>query len=207
MNTMMKALAAATALVTLPSIAQAAVIATTVNVAVPATTAGVYVNLVTGVTSSNPTAVPGWDINPWGSSTLQVFSNTSGGVPSGMVVANSRVADLATGTVINANSTYGQGPTAESFYTGGNHIFGFRFLNENTGATNYGYAEITTTASTNARPATITRLVYDDSGAAVTVNATGAVPEPASWMMMIAGFGAIGIAARRRGTQPTVRLA
>jgi len=26
----------------------------------------------------------------------------------------------------------------------------------------------------------------------------GAVPEPASWMLMIAGFGLVGVAARRR---------
>lgn len=34
-----------------------------------------------------------------------------------------------------------------------------------------------------------------------------AVPEPATWAMMIAGFGAVGFAMRRRRTQATVRFA
>ena len=38
----------------------------TANINIPSTTAGVYINLVTGVTGTNPAAVPGWDINPVG---------------------------------------------------------------------------------------------------------------------------------------------
>lgn len=38
--------------------------------------------------------------------------------------------------------------------------------------------------------------VYDSFAA----NLTGGVPEPASWALMIAGFGMVGLAARRRMT-------
>ncbi len=42
-----------------------------VNVNLPSTTAGIYINLVTGVIGTNPASVPGWDINPLGSATLR----------------------------------------------------------------------------------------------------------------------------------------
>lgn len=39
----------------------------------------------------------------------------------------------------------------------------------------------------------------------VSINAlTGAVPEPGTWVMMLLGFGAIGFAVRRRGSQPAI---
>jgi hypothetical protein len=42
-----------------------------------------------------------------------------------------------------------------------------------------------------------------ESGALTIVTAdTGVVPEPATWAMMIAGFGLVGLAARRRRLQP-----
>jgi hypothetical protein len=40
--------------------------------------------------------------------------------------------------------------------------------------------------------------LYDSTGFTATVESTGAVPEPASWAMLIAGFGLTGAAMRRR---------
>src|SRR5690242_3665319 len=37
-----------------------------VNINIPSNVQGVYLNVVTGVFGSNPAAVPGWTINPWG---------------------------------------------------------------------------------------------------------------------------------------------
>jgi hypothetical protein len=42
---------------------------------------------------------------------------------------------------------------------------------------------------------------------AVLYRATGAVPEPATWAMMLLGFGAIGVALRRRRTQALAQIA
>jgi hypothetical protein len=42
---------------------------------------------------------------------------------------------------------------------------------------------------------------------AVLYRATGAVPEPATWAMMLLGFGAIGLASRRRRTQALAQIA
>jgi hypothetical protein len=44
----------------------------------------------------------------------------------------------------------------------------------------------------------ITETVGGNSGGVVLDNVSVAVPEPASWVMMIAGFGLVGFAARRR---------
>lgn len=207
MNKVTKGLLAATALVSLPSLAQAAPVVTNVSILVPATTSGVYINLVTGLVGTSPAAVPGWDINPWGTGSLFFYSASTGGI----VVSGSTPADLAAGAVIGAGSTYATNPgAATAFQTGGDHVFGFKFLNETTGITNYGYARITTTTSANGRPATITQLVYENTGAALTVAgaATGAVPEPATWAMMMMGFGAMGFAMRRKANVKTrVRFA
>jgi hypothetical protein len=50
----------------------------------------------------------------------------------------------------------------------------------------------------------------NDAGLAIdnfSLNATTAVPEPASWAMLIAGFGLVGAAARRRRARHAVALA
>lgn len=39
---------------------------------------------------------------------------------------------------------------------------------------------------------------FSDNSGAYTITITGSVPEPASWALMLAGFGAVGLAARRR---------
>lgn len=49
--------------------------------------------------------------------------------------------------------------------------------------------------------------LYLDNINVTPVTAVAAVPEPATWGMMIAGFGAVGFAMRRRRTQATVRFA
>jgi hypothetical protein len=42
---------------------------------------------------------------------------------------------------------------------------------------------------------------------AVLYRSTGAVPEPATWAMMLLGFGAIGLASRRRRTRALAQIA
>ena len=206
MKMVTKGLLAATALLTLPSVAQAAVIVSNVSISVPNNIDGVYINVVTGATGASSTAVPGYDINIYNNGAGVTFygaASPSGilatGTPGTLAVAR----DLTAGTVIDSTGQYNQFQTVGTlFQVAGNHILGFRFLNESTGVEDYGYARITTSSGSGTSlgfPATITQLVYDNSGASLTVagTTTPAVPEPATWAMMIGGFGAIGVAARR----------
>jgi hypothetical protein len=163
-----------------------------VSIAIPVTTAGVYLNVVTGVNSANPGSAPGWDINPWSANGLSFFnpSNPTGGV---YVVTGGAVNNLAVGTMIDAASTYGSGAAAASFnLNSSNNLVGFRFLNEGTSAVNYGWVRIQLGASLTDASRAIVGYAYDDSGAGISA---GVVPAPGSLALIgLAG----GIAARRR---------
>ncbi|RYY08645.1 MAG: PEP-CTERM sorting domain-containing protein [Alphaproteobacteria bacterium] len=212
MNMVTKGLLAATALVTLPSVAQATVVVSNVNISVPNNIDGVYINLVTGATGSSSAVVSGYDLNVYNNGAGLTFYGPAS--PSGILVAAiatpatlSVALDLAPGTVIGSSGTYNQFQNVGTlFQVAGNHILGFRFQNESTGALNYAYARITTATGTGTSlgfPATITQLVYENSGAALTVAAVGAVPEPTTWAMLIGGFGVLGATMRRRATVTT----
>ncbi|KQS04966.1 hypothetical protein ASG11_12480 [Sphingomonas sp. Leaf357] len=215
MKMITKSLLAATALMSLPSVAQAAVVVSNVVINVPNTIDGIYINVVTGATGTSGAAVSGWDFNPYNNNAGLTFYGT--GSPYGILATGTPgttaiARDLAAGTVIGSAGQFNQFQTLGTlFQTAGNHVLGFSFLNEATGQTNYGYARITTSTGTGTGlgfPATITQLVYENSGAALTVAAVGgAVPEPATWGMMILGFGMIGAAARKRSVKTTVKFA
>jgi hypothetical protein len=53
------------------------------NVLIPANIDGVYVNVETFQTATAGTSVNGWDLNPYGSTSLIFFSNTGGGMAIG----------------------------------------------------------------------------------------------------------------------------
>ena len=189
----MKLFAAAAAAFLMTTSAQAAVVTFNTSIAVPNTIDGVYINFVTGATGfsdANPPA--GWDLNVFSAATnskLAFFWQ----VPNGGV-ANSALIyqDLAPGAVVSSSSIFTSGGhdfNGQAFLGAGDHVLGFRFANEGAGAFNYGYLNITSGGGTGF-PATITGWSYEDTGAAITV--ASAVPEPATWAMMIIGFGAAG---------------
>ena len=163
-----------------------------VSIAIPVNTAGVYLNVVTGVNSGNPSAVPGWDINPFSSSGLAFFNPAApaGGV---YVATGALVSNLALGTMIDPASTYGSGNAAATFnLNSSDNLVGFRFQNETTSAVNYGWVRIRLGASLTDASRAIVGYGYEDSGAGI---GAGVVPAPGSLALIgLAG----GIAARRR---------
>jgi len=171
-----------------------------VNIAVPATFGGVYIDLGTGATGGGSFA--GWDFNPyqtasglgfyWGGDLIG--GQRSGGVETALLSAI--YADLAIGTVVGPGSNFTsaiQGANPNYRDTGVSYL-GFRF--NNGGVFNYGYAAIQTTAGTgngNGFPATILGWVFDDSGSSITVQT---IPAPGAAGLL--GLLAAGSITRRR---------
>ena len=194
--------AAASLMCATSSYASTVTFSTPINV--PNTFAGVYINLLTGASGITPASVPGWDFGPWGSSnTIAFFWNSAPAASSGGVAATTTgpYLDLAPGSVVSAASTFSataNNAQTAAFQTSGAHILGFRFFNGSTNAINYGYLTMTNTGP-NGFPAVVNGWTFENSGGAITVpRATGVVPEPTTWALMIIGFGAAGSMIRRR---------
>ncbi len=160
---------------------------------IPATFAGTYLNVVTGVTGITQPSTPGWDINPFSSGgNLSFFTPTGGGIVGTGTLATA----LLPGATVSSASTFVTGTaTGTQFRVTGTEYLGFRFTNESTGSINYGYAQITTTGATGF-PAAIVGYAYENTGLGITVTP---VPEPTTTGMLLAG--GLGLWAWRRRQQ------
>lgn len=178
-----------------------------VNINVPSTTAGVYVNVATGVFATAPAGAPGWDLNPWSATVFNVWANNAASPTSGVVsnfaggTSATLTDNLPLNTVVDGSLTYGRtnasettGPTAFVVNSDQNYI-GFRFLDEADNVTKFGWARFSLSAGTGTQPRTLVEFAYENSGAPILVGAT-AVPEPSSLALL--SVGAAGLAAYRR---------
>ncbi len=178
-----------------PTTPAAVVYSGPVSIAVPNTFAGVYLNLVTGTTSTTPTT--GYDINPYSSSSsLSFFFPTGSG---GLSQDGTNLAVLSAFSYIGPLTTFVTSIPADPAFrageTGG--YLGLEFLNETTGATDYGWLRLNTTGTTGF-PATITGYAYENTGAAIFA---GAVPEPGTNAALALGALSLGAAGVRRWRQ------
>lgn len=169
-----------------------------VNLPIPTSTNGLYVNVVTGANNLPPpgtagTTVPGWDINLWSTTGLGFFSPSAPLGGAYVVTAPGFAANLAAGAVVGGASTFGSGTSsnlAQWALNSANNYFGFRFLNEAAGTTHYGWGQVAIGASITDR--TLVQYAFElTPNTAITV-----VPEPGTYALM--GLGLAGLLAARR---------
>jgi len=145
--------------------AYAAVVCASPSIAIPQNIDGVYINLVSGATGSTGTSVPGWDFNPYASSsnTLLSFNGATG---SGYASSGGVITPLAGGTPVGASSTYLTGiqtsATAMGSYRAGvsGQYLGFRFTEG--GNTYYGWINFTSVGP-NGFPANLNNFCYENT--------------------------------------------
>jgi len=138
------------------------------SVPVPNTLGGVYLNLVTGVSSTVTPQPPGWDFNAYGASSLSFFGSTSAGHLAAVVATANVATALAGGATIGPANTFSTSAAGTNFHDTATHYVGIQFTNEATAALNYGYVLLQTTSATG-YPATVLRYVYENAGAAITI--------------------------------------
>jgi hypothetical protein len=170
-----------------------------VNLNIPATTNGLYLNVLNGAINEPGnglgSTVPGWDVNFWNTTGFGLFS--PGNPPGGAYVVTSPGfgANLALGAPISAASTFGGGASANIAQwnlNSSNNLVGFRFFNEGNSQIHYGWARINFGASVSNR--SVVEYAYENvAGASISA---GAVPEPSSLGLL--AMGAVGLMARRR---------
>ena len=179
-----------------------------VNINVPSTTSGIYINLVTGVFGTTPASAPGWDLNIWGSTSNNFWANNSAGPMDGVIsnftggASATLVDNLPLGTIVDGSWTYSRssgsetsGATAFNLGSSNNYI-GFRFLNEATGQVDFGWAHFQLGATQGGQPRTLIDFAYENTGASIPV---GAVPEPTTTALLgMMAAGALGLRAWRK---------
>ena len=168
------------------------------NTVIPNNIDGLYINVETLTATPAAGNSPGWDLNPYGTSTT-AMSWFAAAAPSGCVMGlgqgglTSAVASLSYGTVISSASTFGN--TASSVTAGGwklnsDNYFGFRF-NGADALTHYGYGVMTIGANMGTR--TLKSITIET----IANTSVTAVPEPEETAAVFAA-GAVGLAAYRR---------
>ena len=167
---------AAVATAAVVTTSNAAVVTWDINQVIPNNIDGLYINVEAQTFGSAASAVSGWDINPYGTSTL-AMSWFAAAAPSGCVTGLGQggttvaVASLADGTVVSAASTFGN--TASTVTAGGwklnqANYFGFRFR-AGDGTTHYGFGVMTIGATMGVR--TLNSLSYEsEAGVAITAS-------------------------------------
>ena len=165
-----------------------------VNITIPNTFAGVYLNIVTGLTTATGGANVGMDFNPYnvGASMWQGPGTANRAVQGGVVGS---AANLAFGAPISGASTFVAGayPTMGNFAVGVSGYFGLRFLRETDSATLHGWVRMT--KGTNP---TTTGLIHEyayENVAGGTILA-GDIPGPGSLALL--ALGALGLRGRKR---------
>ena len=156
-----------------------------VNISVPFNIDGTYLNVETGAYSSTAASVPGWDVNPYGTSTTAVSLYAAAGTGymrnPGAGTSTART-NLDPDTSIDAASFfYGSssatiGTLVGQWAANANGIFGFKFVGAD-GLVHYGWLRMAIGANASTR--TIVDYAYDNAPATGVRAGAGDGPPPA----------------------------
>lgn len=162
-------------LLAMTSVQAAVVCSAPMALNVPATTEGLYVNLVTGVSGVSEASVPGFDIDIYAAAStspsgqLRYYWGPASNGGAGVVVSGDTFAVLGSGVTISASSLFSRAAFAgntNAWQAGTSGYLGMRFQNEATSSIVYGWMALTTTAAFGF-PATISGWCYENSGAGI----------------------------------------
>ena len=172
--------------------AEAVIYSGLLNIAIPNTFDGLYINFSTNV-HTTPSNNPGFDMNPYNSGTWNMFEG--GGCTE--IGVGTTFTDLAPGTLIDAAGAYINGNAFSAGYgstSGG--VLGFKFLHAN-GSTYFGWANLILPGAPGAPtgPGTLVDFAYEETGAGIL--AGNRVPAPTAGMAVLA-LGGMGLLGRRR---------
>jgi len=191
------ALAVATSSAIVSSV-DAAVVNWNLNLVVPATEAGLFINIEQQVYGTSPDMNAGWDLNPNGANALIFGGTTAHGTwmmvdpATGWDSASSFAPGVVVGSsyqfkaLPGGNVIFGNAPGL--WKENANNIFGFRFLNAQN-QVRYGYGVMYIGA--NALERRLVSLSYETTGLSIV-----AVPAPGA--VALAGLAGLAVGLRRR---------
>ncbi len=183
------------------SIANASVIVVPMNLAIPVTPAGLYINISTGISSTTASGAPGWDINVGGTTSLNFAS------PGGYNFVRRNLAPMTSGpSNVGGTFTISNLMASASWITGGvsngftnnssaNYV-GFQFVGDDS-LTHFGWMQLSIGASTTASDRKIVSYAYNTESVTTPGGnsiVTPVVPGPGA----LALLGLAGFASRRR---------
>jgi hypothetical protein len=191
------ALAVATSSAIVSSV-DAAVVNWNLNLDIPATEAGLFINIEQQVYGTSPDMNAGWDLNPNGANALIFGGTTAHGTwmmvdpATGWDSASSFAPGVVVGSsyqfkaLPGGNVIFGNAPGL--WKENANNIFGFRFLNAQN-QVRYGYGVMYIGA--NALERRLVSLSYETTGLSIV-----AVPAPGA--VALAGLAGLAVGLRRR---------
>lgn len=190
------------ALAVMPTAHGAIVSSGLLNISVPYTFDGVYVNIDTQLTSFSPPV--DFDAAPWINLDFGGVDIVNGDNLRPVITGPDVVLNLTLLTLVDGGSTFAPGGSASSTHMGpapGQFqanvpgYFGFQFSFAPAGPVHYGWAEITT--NDTGGPGVIHQWAYEN--VANTGILVGVVPEPGGTVLLV--LTATGLAVRRRRSQ------
>ncbi len=184
----------------LPSASAGIVFVDPVDISVPQTGSGIYVDMVTGVTQTTDSS-GSWDFNLWASGGTTLTLNTTAFFTTDSLAVGSPVSLLSFGDPISsANATADSSTLSMANFYGQTGYIGLRFWDESSTQYLNGWVEVSV-GGTNGYPASILNWAYETTpGTTILAGDTGSstVPEPSTWMSMLGGLGVLGAVQWRR---------